>query len=63
MKGHQDKALYQFQLNGLTANEINMDNKELSDQIIDTVRAIRKIPREQIKNPFEIQVIVVKPKD
>lgn len=40
-----------------------MDNKELSDKIIDIVRAIRKIPREQIKNPFEIQVIVVKPKD
>ena len=50
-------------LNGLKRKEINMDNKELSDQIIDTVRAIRKIPREQIKNPFEIQVIVVKPKD
>lgn len=40
-----------------------MDNIVLSDKIIDTVRAIRKIPREQIKNPFEIQVIVVKPKD
>lgn len=40
-----------------------MDNKELSDKIIDIVRTIRKIPREQIKNPFEIQVIVVKPKD
>lgn len=40
-----------------------MDNRGLSDKIIDTVRAIRKIPREQIKNPFEIQVIVVKPKD
>lgn len=41
----------------------DMNNRELSDQIIDTVRAIRKIPREQIKNPFEIQIIVVKPKD
>lgn len=40
-----------------------MDNRGLSDKIIDTVRAIRKIPREQIKNRFEIQVIVVKPKD
>lgn len=40
-----------------------MDKEELSDKIIDTVRTIRKIPREQIKNPFEIQVIVVKPKD
>lgn len=40
-----------------------MDNRGLSDKIIDTVRAIRKIPREQIKNPFEIQIIVVKPKD
>lgn len=40
-----------------------MDNKELSDKIIDIVRTIRKIPREQIKNRFEIQVIVVKPKD
>lgn len=47
----------------LKRKEINMDNKELSDKIIDIVRAIRKIPREQIKNPFEIQVIVVKPKD
>lgn len=44
-------------------DEILEANRELSDQIIDTVRAIRKIPREQIKNPFEIQVIVVKPKD
>lgn len=50
-------------LNGLKRKEINMDNKELSDKIIDIVRTIRKIPREQIKNPFEIQVIVVKPKD
>lgn len=40
-----------------------MNNRELSAQIIDTIKAIRKIPREQIKNPFEIQVIVVKPKD
>ena len=40
-----------------------MDNKELSDKIIDIVRTIRKIPREQINNHFEIQVIVVKPKD
>lgn len=40
-----------------------MDNKKLSDKIIGIVRIIRKIPREQIKNPFEIQVIVVKPKD
>lgn len=40
-----------------------MDNKELSDKIIDIVRTIRKIPREQINNPLEIQVIVVKPKD
>jgi hypothetical protein len=29
-----------------------MDNEELPDKIIDIVRAIRKIPREQIKNPF-----------
>lgn len=40
-----------------------MNNRELSDQIIDTIRVIRKIPKEQIKNPFEIQVIVVKPKE
>ena len=40
-----------------------MGKEVFSAKIIDTVRAIRKIPREQIKNPFEIQVIVVKPKD
>lgn len=40
-----------------------MNNRELSDKIIDTIRAIRKTPREQIKNPFEIQIIIVKPKD
>ena len=40
-----------------------MNKEEFLSKIIDTVRAIRKIPREQIKNPFEIQVIVVKPKD
>jgi len=50
-------------LNELNRKEINMDNEELPDKIIDIVRAIRKIPREQIKNPFEIQVIVVKPKE
>lgn len=49
--------------NGLKRKEINMNNRELSDKIIDTIRAIRKIPREQIKNPFEIQIIVVKHKD
>lgn len=46
-------------LNELNRKEINMDNEELPDKIIDIVRAIRKI----IKNPFEIQVIVVKPKE
>ena len=40
-----------------------MDNEELPDKIIDIVRAIRGIRREQIRNPFEIQVIVVKPKE
>lgn len=50
-------------LNELKRKEINMDNKKISDKIIGIVRTIRKIPREQIKNPFEIQVIVVKPKD
>ena len=52
-----------YMLLGQVERRLNMNNRELSDQIIDTVRTIRKIPREQIKNPFEIQVIVVKPKD
>lgn len=34
-------------------------NKNLSDRLIKSVRAIRKVPKEQIKNPFEIQLIVV----
>lgn len=34
-------------------------NKNLSDRLIKSVRVIRKVPKEQIKNPFEIQLIVV----
>lgn len=33
-----------------------MDNEELPDKIIDIVRAIRKIPREQIKNPLRYKL-------
>lgn len=33
-------------------------SESLSDEIIKAIRGIRSIPKDQIKNPFEIQLIV-----
>ena len=35
----------------------------LSDEIIKAIRGIRKTPKEQIRNPFEIQLVVVNLQD
>ena len=33
-------------------------SENLSDEIIKAIRGIRSTPKEKIKNPFEIQLIV-----